>query len=65
MMAIPEGAWNNPPEPEPARECGTCRMWEPCEGCGEDGVCELRTDWRAHVLDWRGEHGACRLWCEA
>lgn len=63
-MAIPEGAWSNPPEPEDKRECGDCGMFQPCEGCGDQGVCELRTDWHAHVLDWRSSHGTCPLWSE-
>lgn len=64
-MAVKEGDWFTPPEPEEPHECGTCRMWEPCDGCGEEGVCDIRTDWHAHVLDWRGEHQGCPLWSES
>ena len=60
MMAIPEGAWNNPPEPEPVRECGTCALWDPCPGCGEEGVCLA---WREY--QWRGEHEVCDKWEKA
>lgn len=58
-MAIPEGAWNNQPEPEDKRECGTCALWDPCPECGKEGVCRA---WRA--CEWSEEHEVCDKWEE-
>lgn len=64
-MAVREGDWLTPPEPEVERCCQTCQWWDDFERSLDVGICTVRTDWERRELEWTGWDGRCPSWEEA
>lgn len=65
-MAVPDGAWRNPPEDD-GRVCETCAHMDDDYGALErsgEGVCRLHTDWAGHRLCWVTYSASCDDWSE-